>query len=145
MSSIIGFSEVVLNVRDLPAMAEFYQRVLGCERYLPSEDPDPAIVFLRVPGEPGADRVHPPLLALIDPTRHPPAKGKFEPPVRLTSPLNHIAFEIPGHAYESEEARLQSLGLRVTRARFPHMGARALFFRDPEGNTLELICRDRGV
>ena len=35
---------------------------------------------------------------------------------------------------------LSAAGLDPQPAAFPHMNAKALFFKDPEGNQLELIC-----
>ncbi|MCB9844691.1 MAG: VOC family protein [Phycisphaeraceae bacterium] len=141
MAYVRGVAEIAINVRDIGAMSEFYQRVLGLEVYGQSPEVEPTIVFLSIAaGEPG--RAHPPLLVLIDPARHPPAKGKFEAPVRRTSTLNHIAFDIEASRYEAECARLEGLGLTVMRVDFPHMRAKALFFRDPEDNTVEFICPD---
>ncbi|MCA9288633.1 MAG: VOC family protein [Phycisphaerales bacterium] len=159
---IAGVSEIALNVRDLAGMTAFYERVLGFTPFRPEareggptlapppesvSATEPTIVFLTIGGDAASrntpsDAPHPPLLVLIDPARHAPAAGRFDGPVARTSTLNHIAFQIPPAAYDSEAARLRALGLEVTPVIFAWMGAKALFFRDPEGNTIELICRD---
>ena len=129
-------------------MTAFYQRVLGFGVYAQQPDEQPTIVFLRVGDDascPARDgSAHPVLLVLIDPARHPPAAGKFDVPTRRSSTLNHIAFDIDADSYESECDRLAALGVETMRVDFPDLGARAVFFKDPEDNTVELICRDAG-
>ena len=155
--AVRGVAEVVLNVRDLPAMVAFYAGVLGFRAFEPdpvagvpsSVAPDegkPTIVFLRIgsvetlAARPGA--AHAPLLVLIDPARHASVAGRFGDPSPATSTLNHLAFDFDEADYEPEADRLGALGIEVRRVAFAWMGAKALFFADPEGNTIELICRD---
>ena len=73
------------------------------------------------------------------------AKARFAGHDPRTSTLNHLAFEIPFESYEAERRRLEDLGLKPQPAVFETMSARALFFHDPEGNTLEFICHDPAV
>ena len=56
------------------------------------------------------------------------------------SSLNHFAFEIDEASYNSEQRRLKDLGLETLLRTFPFLQARAIFFNDPEGNRIELIC-----
>jgi catechol 2,3-dioxygenase-like lactoylglutathione lyase family enzyme len=46
---------------------------------------------------------------------------------------------------ESELTRLQGLGLDVRPTQHPWLQVRSLYFHDPEGNTLELVCYDEQV
>lgn len=149
MTPILGIAEVVLNVRDLPKMRTFYQDVLGFSLVSEGnfEDPtnptgDPTITFLQIqPTEtPLGKNGHPVLLALIDSARHASAKVKFQALRIESSTLNHLAFEISPETYDAHLLRLQELNLNPVEAEFPNMLAKALFFRDPEGNTLEFIC-----
>ena len=150
-SAITGVAEIVLNVRDLPAMVRFYEDVLGfrllsqaCHETGMEPDPEgePTIAFLVIQEmeTPLGRHGHPQLFAVIDYRRHAFARGRFMGHDQTTSPLNHLAFEIPPEAHESERARLEGLGLCPRVTDFPGMSAKALFFNDPEGNTLELIC-----
>ena len=59
---------------------------------------------------------------------------------RPKSTLNHLAFEIPPDLYDAERDRLEAFGLKPRLMQFPDMSAHAIFFYDPEGNELELIC-----
>lgn len=146
MPSIRGIAEIVLNARDIDTLSEFYQQVLGLELHSQHPRVRPTIVFLRIgPLHTELNASHPQLLALIDPDRHPPAKGKFDSPSARAFPLNHIAFEIEESEYESHAHHLRDAGLDVFETRFEHSRAKAMFFRDPEGNRLELICRDSSV
>jgi catechol 2,3-dioxygenase-like lactoylglutathione lyase family enzyme len=54
--------------------------------------------------------------------------------------LDHFALEISEHAFEKESKRLARAGLDVRTAEFPEIGARGLFFTDPEGNRVEFVC-----
>jgi catechol 2,3-dioxygenase-like lactoylglutathione lyase family enzyme len=150
-SAIIGIAEIVLNVRDLPRMREFYQEVLGlkllsqaCYESGPEPDPDgePTIAFLTIQqaDTPLGRHGHPQLLALIDFQRHVFVKGRFDGHDPRRSTLNHLAFEIPPESYAAEKERLETLGISPRTVAFPAMNARALFFNDPEQNLLELIC-----
>jgi catechol-2,3-dioxygenase len=148
---ITGVAEIVLNVRDLPTMRDFYRMVLGfellseaCHETGPQPDPEgePTIAFLTIKAldTPLGRHGHPQLLALIDFRRHIFAKGHFVEHDPMQSTLNHLAFEIPPESYEAHKQRLEALGRSPREAKFPAMAARALFFNDPEQNVLELIC-----
>jgi catechol 2,3-dioxygenase-like lactoylglutathione lyase family enzyme len=148
-SGIMGIAEIVLNVRDLPAMRDFYREVLGfrvlseaChERGIePDPDGEPTIVFLTIHETDTPLGRHGQMLALIDFRRHVFAKERFDGHEPTRSTLNHLAFEIRPEDYEAEKERLDKLGLNPRPATFPAMAARALFFNDPEQNLLELIC-----
>jgi catechol-2,3-dioxygenase len=149
--AIIAVAEIVLNVRDLPTMRDFYRTVLGFELLSeachetglePDREGRPTIAFLTVKAldTPLGTHGHPQLLALIDFRRHLFAKGHFLGHDPTQSTLNHLAFEIPPNSYEAHRERLEALGLSPREVRFPAMAARALFFHDPEQNVLELIC-----
>lgn len=56
-----------------------------------------------------------------------------------------MAFEIALDDFELERNRLVQLGLEVVTREFVWSHARALFFRDPEGNSIELIRYDDSV
>ena len=149
---ITGVAEVVLSVRNLPLMREFYRDVLGfalhsegCYDQGPKPTPggEATISFLTIRqiDTPLGRNGHPQLLALIDFKRHARLFGHEQ----TTSTLNHLAFEIPPESYEAQRQRLESLGLAPSLSEFPDMAAKALFFSDPEGNQLELICHDRSA
>ena len=152
-SRVTGVAEIVLSVVDLPRMRAFYEEVLGfellsqaCHETGPEPDPegDPTIAFLtiRETETPLGRNGHPELFVLIDYRRHAFAKARFDGHDPRRSTLNHLAFEIPIERYEAERQRLEALGLQPRPTVFDGMSARALFFEDPEGNTLELICHD---
>ena len=149
--AITGVAEIVLSVRDLSMMRDFYRGVLGfellseaCHENGPDPEPggEPTIAFLTIKqvDTPLGRHGHPQLLALIDFRRHVFAKQRFQGHDPARSTLNHLAFEIPPETYDAHRARLETLGLHPRPAAFPAMMARALFFNDPEQNVLELIC-----
>lgn len=150
-SLILGIAEIVLNVRDLSRMRDFYQEVLGfellreaCHETGPEPDAhgEPTIAFLTIKrvDTPLGRHGHPQLFVLIDFQRHVFSKERFDGHEPRRSTLNHLAFEIPPESYDTTRDRLGSLGLNPRPIAFPAMAARALFFTDPEENMLELIC-----
>ncbi|MEO1525850.1 MAG: VOC family protein [Planctomycetota bacterium] len=152
---ITGLSEVVLSVADLPKMRTFYVEVLGFALHseLSMEtaevDPngEPTITFLQInqTDTPLGNHGHPPLLALIDYRRHVHARKRFTGHDVSRSTLNHLAFEIPPESFDEHVKRFGELKIELTFAEFPDMNARAMFFKDPEGNPLELICHHPNV
>ena len=147
---IIGLSEIVLSVADLPVMREFYTQVIGfrlhselsMESPVAAGDGDPTITFLTIceTDTPLGRGRHPQMLVLIDHQRHVHARTRFVGHDVTRSTLNHLAFEVPPDSFDEHVQRLEQLNLEVTLSEFPALEARAVFFRDPEGNLLEFIC-----
>ncbi len=147
---ITGVSEVVLSVADLPKMRDFYTLVLGFDLHseLSMEtsdanlDGEPTITFLTIceTETPLGRGGHPQLLVLIDYQRHIHAKQRIAGHDVTRSTLNHLAFEIPSGSFDEHASRLREMSIDLTFSEFPALNARAMFFKDPEGNTLELIC-----
>jgi catechol-2,3-dioxygenase len=125
-----SLGELALRVNDLPAMKAFYLDVVGLEVF--SEDID-GLVFFKI-----ADLVE----------GHPQILGLFDRSIEVGQPtttLDHFAFMIDAEDYEEERTRLESAGVTVFPKEFPHFHWRSLFFYDPEGNTVELVCYDASV
>ncbi|HEU5326669.1 MAG TPA: VOC family protein [Thermomicrobiales bacterium] len=130
---IQGLGEIGLRVNDLERMADFYEHVIGLERWQRFEG---GLFFRIADGFAGHTRV----LGLFDRRNRDPVS-----PQAAASTLDHFAFEIPLAAYASERQRLEGLGLSVRTRQFPAFHWRALFVEDPEGNTVELVCYDPSV
>ena len=132
MTKRYRIAEVAIRVNDLDGMANFYQEELGFAFHKRQED----AVFLEVgPLEtPLGNAGHPQLFALF-------ARG-FE--LRNeNSVFDHIAFEIPPEDYEAELERFQAKGMVIRERTWPDSllwRGRSFFFRDPEGNVVELIA-----
>jgi catechol-2,3-dioxygenase len=130
---IRALGEIALRVNDLEAMTAFYRDVVGLD--VLQRFPD--ITFFRIAeGFAG----HTQVLALFDRRTRDP-----EPPRAAASTVDHLAFTIPLSAYAAEKARLEALGLIVSTAEHAWVHWRSLYFRDPEGNQLELVCYDPSV
>jgi catechol-2,3-dioxygenase len=123
---IRSLGEVALRVNDLEIMSDFYATVVGLE--LMREFP--GVTFFRL-GEGYGGRTT--ILALFD-------RGAEVGVERTT--LDHLAFTIDIADHQSEKQRLENAGLEVRTVVFDWVGWRSLFFDDPEGNTVELVCRD---
>jgi hypothetical protein len=64
---------------------------------------------------------------------------------RETTTVDHLAFEIALADFEAEKGRLEQRGLGVWTAEHAWVGWRSLYFEDPEGHTVELVCYDTAV
>ncbi len=131
-------------------MREFYTNVMGfslhsqlsMETNEAQPDGEPTIAFLAIceTETPLSRGGHPQMLVLIDYRRHVHAKRRLRGHDVTRSALNHLAFEIPHDSFDAHVARLTELNVELSFSEFPSLNARAMFFQDPEGNVLELIC-----
>ena len=127
--TVKALGEVALRVNDLQLMKRFYQDVLG----------------LQVLGEFASGA----LLKIADGyAGHTQVLGLFDRSVRVGSKhttVDHIAFTIALGDFESEKRRLESLGLEVEVEEHGWVKWRSLYFHDPEGNQVELVCYDESL
>jgi catechol-2,3-dioxygenase len=151
---VLGFRPLAEATHDTASAAKSGKVAVNEERPAPvaadgatNESETPTICFLTIaPNDtPLGRNGHPQLLVLVDYRRHANARGRFDGHDVRRSTLNHLAFEIPLVSYDDHRRRLEGLGLDPQPTTFAWMRARALFFKDPEGNTLELICHDPAV
>lgn len=140
---ILGLVELVLRVEDLDAAERFYVETVGLTRH----SGIPGITFLTVAetDSPLRRGNHPQMLGLVDRSIHLRPGREYEPIAMRCSSLDHFAFEIDIANLESEKKRLRGLGLEVKETTFPNMSARAIFFHDPEGNSIEFIAYDSSL
>ncbi len=128
--AINGVVETILYVDDLPRAVAFYREVLG---------------FTPMTGDPvrfqsfdsGAGRV---LLLFkrggtLVPTSTP---GGIIPPHNGVGP-HHIGFAIAAADYEAWRAKLTTHRVTIESEGQWQRGGRSLYFRDPDGNLLELV------
>ena len=145
MTADIGFTakgvgEIVLRVRDLDGMIAFYRRALGLELLRRvSED----IAFLRVAEGFGG---HTQIVGFFrdrQPSNFHRREWSGHDPTRTT--LHHFALEIACDAYERALAHLGGLGIPTDTALHSWIGWRSIYLRDPEDNTVELVCFDPAI
>jgi catechol-2,3-dioxygenase len=125
-SAIRTLGEVALRVNDLQRMRQFYEDTLGLETL----GEFPTAVLLRVAEDYGG---------------HTQALALFDRSVSVSSELttiDHLAFTIDLDDYESERRRLEGLGLEIEVRDHAWVKWRSLYFHDPEGNQVELVCYD---
>lgn len=136
---IKALSEIVLRVRNLKEMQEFYENILGLE-LLEQFD---GIVFFRIaPGYGGQIQS----LALFDESSGSDHKSRHYSGLDVEkTTLHHIAFAISLSDYITEHDRLQGLGLDVETGEHALVHYRSLYVCDPDGNVVELVCYDESV
>lgn len=121
-----GIHEAALYVDDLAAARRFWERV-GLELVTEREGRH---VFLRA----GRD-----MLLLFDAAA---AREPGEVPAHGAEGPGHVALDVPDRtALEGWRARLTRLGIAIEHEQTWPSGGRSLYFRDPSGNSLELITR----
>jgi catechol 2,3-dioxygenase-like lactoylglutathione lyase family enzyme len=128
-------AEVAIRVDDLEKASAFYQDVLGFQ-YHHSE---PGVIFLEVgPLETPLGAVgHPQLFALF---------GRGTRIDQSLSTFDHIAFEIESELYDQELERFRAKDMVIHERAWPEnlpWDGRSFFFRDPEGNVIEIIAANR--
>ena len=133
-TAIKALGEIAFRVNDLEAMQAFYQQIIGLELMQRFE----TSAFFRIaPGFEG----HTQILALFDRS----GRAGDDSPIAAHSTIDHIAFSISLADFEAERMRLESLGLIVTTATHSWVKWRSLYVKDPEGNTVELVCFDPSI
>ena len=110
-------------------MKRFYQDVLGLE--VLGEFGNAALLKI-------ADRYrgHTQMLGLFD---------RSVPVGPERSTVDHLAFNIDLVDYDAERRRLEALGLAVEVKQHDWVKWRSLYFHDPEGNQVELVCYDPSI
>jgi catechol-2,3-dioxygenase len=132
--AIRGLGEIALRVRDLDVMQDFYQKAVGLELMRRFEN----VVFFRIAEGFGG---HVQVLALFDRSNEPGYSGLNA----ATTTVDHIAFEIGLEDFQAEKHRLDQLGIPVETAEHAWVHWRSLYVKDPEGNTVEMVCHDPAV
>ena len=137
---IKALGEVVLRVRNLDTMQEFYEKVVGLELLARYEN---TMAFFRIaPDYEG----HTQGLALFDQSDGADHRSRHYTgldPEKST--LHHIAFTISVSDYETEKERLRNLGLDVETGEHAWVHYRSLYITDPDGNVVEFVCYDPSV
>jgi catechol 2,3-dioxygenase-like lactoylglutathione lyase family enzyme len=125
---VSGVLETSLYVEDLNRSRAFYQRMFGFEQFMC----DSRMCALGVPGEQVL------LLFRHGMTEEPaPAPGGFIPPHHGRGAL-HLCFAIPFGELAAWESHLARSGIEIeSRLHWPH-GGTSLYFRDPDGHSLEV-------
>jgi catechol 2,3-dioxygenase-like lactoylglutathione lyase family enzyme len=129
---------VSIRVKDLDAMRKFYEEVVGLEVLRRDE----SFVFFKIAEGYGG---HSQNLALFDATNRVFLESKSLELSPEQTTLHHIALNISLDDYDTEKRRLEGLGLKVQATEHAWLHVRSLYFADPEGNMLELVCYDEGV
>lgn len=135
-----GVGEVVLRVRDLEPMIAFYHDVLGLELLKRFGDD---IAFMRVADGYGGHVQVVGFFRKEMPSTFRRREWRGHEPGHTT--LHHFALEIPREEYDSALAHLARLGIAVDTAVHSWIGWRSIYLRDPEDNTVELVCFDESA
>jgi len=124
----LRWSHAVLYVRDLEQMLGFYGDVLGFQ------------VSDRGPLDPGMPGLEVVFLSQVGSDHHQlafaPVRGE-----ETSSPIDHIAFRVDSLSdVKTMAARLKEDGRAAEINPLMHGNAWSVYFKDPEGNGLEVFC-----
>ncbi|MEM1329218.1 MAG: VOC family protein [Planctomycetota bacterium] len=123
----LSIHETVLYATEPAVVAAFYERVLGL-RQLPGADDESA--GLRMPD---GDAV----LLVFSPERA-REEGRGVPTHGAMGP-GHVAFRVRPGSLDEWRRRLAESGVEIELERGWSRGGRSLYFRDPAGNSAELV------
>lgn len=124
-----GVYETVLYANDLPAAAEFYRSVLDLRVVKPVDE---LMVAFRLPD--GG------VLLIFDPSEsRQPGRSVPSHGMEGSGAGGHVAFRIDHGEYDKWVARLRSHGVEIESEISWESGARSIYFRDPAGNSVELV------
>lgn len=124
-----GLAEVSIRVSDLERSADFYTRVLGLEDTTPADQAPDGPRLLRVAK---TENGYSQSVNLF------PAEGEIEA-ASASSPLHHLAFQVPRAAFEENERRLRELGYEPVRNDHPEVPVRSMYIKDPDGYWIEVF------
>jgi len=122
--------ETSLYVADLERSARFYTQVLGLE------------IESRLKGRHVFLFAGQSMLLLFDPTylKHEhEEEGEKALPQIYEPGMTHIAFEIDPKNYDEWKETLRKNGVTIEAEKTWEKGNRSIYFRDPDGNVVELI------
>jgi catechol 2,3-dioxygenase-like lactoylglutathione lyase family enzyme len=125
VTNILGVAEAVLYVADLPRARDFYQEVLGLPVTADFEDAS----FLQT----GSHST----LILFDLAKL--AKRQSPIPSHGARGPGHVALAIPPEEMDAWRQRLQDRDVAIEHEQDWPQGTHSIYFRDPDGNSLELI------
>jgi catechol 2,3-dioxygenase-like lactoylglutathione lyase family enzyme len=122
-----GMLETALYAKDLDGAEAFYEGVLGLSKITRAANRH---VFFRC--GPGVLLIFNP-----DETVKPPAPGALQVPPHGTKGAGHACFRVSAGNIDAMAARLTAAGIAIeSEVHWPN-GGRSIYFRDPEGNSLE--------
>ncbi|MTI39034.1 VOC family protein [Fulvivirga lutimaris] len=124
MKEIIKIKETCLYIHDLEAAKLFYNEKLGLEiiHYQPEKH-----IFFRAGSS---------VLLCFNPDD---SKEKSSPPPHFAEGNQHFAFEVEQVDYEKCKARVKSLDIPIIDKLIWKSGQESFYFKDPEGNVLEIV------
>ena len=129
---ILFVAEIGLRVSDLKKMVAFYRDVMGFSVQLAQE----THVFMTIAELPSplGHANHNQVLGLFD--------RKSDPDL-ARSTLDHLAFEVAPEDYMQEREKFMEKGMVIRERSWPDSldwRGNSFFFRDPEGNVIEIIA-----
>jgi catechol 2,3-dioxygenase-like lactoylglutathione lyase family enzyme len=117
--------ETALYAEDVDAAAAFYDEVLGLRRIDPPDEHSAAF------------RLGDGVLLLFDPRRT-SQPGRFVPAHGASGP-GHVAFAVGAGELAVFQTALSERGVEIEREIDWPIGGRSIYFRDPAGNSVELV------
>jgi len=132
MPAVSRILEIMLWVKDTERAAEFYERLFGIQVIERSSEPG-RLIALAV----GDAQVL--LLAKLGASARPSVTSGGVIPPTVGSGNSHIAFPIAAADFATWEKRLAEHGVAVESKVKWLRGGQSLYFRDLDGNLLELI------
>ena len=135
---IKGLGEVVLRVKNIELVMDFYQNTIGLKLIQQKR----GYTFFKIAEGYGG---HYQVLALFD-ISIPTAFEEIRGDIKINnSSLHHLAFEIDKNDYDPILERLKEEGIEVKEQIFEWVKWKSIFLKDPEMNVIEFVCYDSEI
>lgn len=137
-NKIKGLGEIILRVRNMELMKNFYQQTIGLELIHGSEN----FTFFKIADGYGG---HNQTLALFAKSNLNAFNEKFDGLKTVSSTLHHFALEIDKKDYESILNFCKESDIPHVTEVFEWIKWKSIFIKDPESNIVEFVCYDSDI
>ncbi|MEE4255359.1 MAG: VOC family protein [Desulfuromusa sp.] len=132
--------ELVIRSENPQRLVAFYREIVGLDLFANLG----TATFLKVTDDLEG---HPQMLAIFDKAHEYSGPKDMNAKSANTGAgsLHHFAFALEKVDFESEQKRLEEIGVDIQIAEHRRFGWRSLYLYDPDGNSVEFVCYDPDV
>ncbi|RSC92799.1 VOC family protein [Tenacibaculum singaporense] len=130
--------EIVLRTQQYHKMIDFYENVVGLEKYTTYG----YVNFYKISDD---FEGHPQLLAIFKEDHQGPGKPNFKGFDIQKSSLHHFAFAMEKEEFQKQKYALETLGYDCKYTEFSPLKWQSIFIFDPDGNTVEFVSHNKNL
>ena len=134
-NKIRGLGEIILRVKDMELMKNFYRTTIGFELMSESEN----FTFFKIAEGDGG---HTQTLALFSKSNLNAFGEEFKSIQQENTTLHHFALEIDKKEYKEIKIFFNKENISYVTEIFEWVKWKSIFIKDPESNIIEFVCFD---